>query len=125
VWTAGTPREFRRFQEMLETIRRMLTRVGESAAHPAAFGVLFLYAVLWLALAPESLDWQGVATLGTWLMTLFIQRAGDRDTQALQAKLDELLRVHGKASNALSEIDQQEPEEIAKHRKDAGERLAT
>jgi low affinity Fe/Cu permease len=41
-----------------------------------------------------------VATLSTWFMTLVIQRAENRDTQALHAKLDELLRVHGACSTA-------------------------
>jgi low affinity Fe/Cu permease len=49
-------------------------------------------------------------------MTLFIQRAEHRDTQALHAKLDELLHVHGKASNALTRLDDKEPEEIEHHR---------
>jgi low affinity Fe/Cu permease len=50
------------------------------------------------------------------MMTLFIQRAEHRDTQAIQAKLDELLRVHGNARNELMNIDEQEPEEIELHR---------
>ena len=35
-----------------------------------------------------------------------------RDTQALQAKLDELLHAHNQANNALTKIDDQEPEDI-------------
>ena len=49
-------------------------------------------------------------------MTLFIQRAEHRDTQAIQAKLDELLRAHGGARNELTNIDEREPEEIELHR---------
>jgi low affinity Fe/Cu permease len=49
-------------------------------------------------------------------MTLIIQRAEDRDTQALQAKLDELLRVTTLASDALTKIDTLEPEEIKRFR---------
>jgi low affinity Fe/Cu permease len=62
-------------------------------------------------------DWHAFATLATLFMTLFIQRAEHRDTQALQAKLDELLRVHDAARNELTTIDQkEEPEEIEKRR---------
>ena len=43
-------------------------------------------------------------------MTLIIQRAEHRDTQALQAKLDELLRVHGAARKELTKLDQEDPE---------------
>ena len=64
----------------------------------------------------DSFDWHAVAVLATWTMTLFIQRAEHRDTQAIQAKLDELLRVHGNARNELMNIDEQEPEEIELHR---------
>jgi low affinity Fe/Cu permease len=35
-------------------------------------------------------------------MTLIIQRAEHRDTQAIHAKLDELLRAEGGARNELS-----------------------
>ena len=52
-------------------------------------------------------------------MTLVIQRAENRDTQALHAKLDELLRVHGDASNELMKLDQQDAEEIEQHRDEA------
>jgi low affinity Fe/Cu permease len=105
---------------MLDAVRRALTYMGELTASPAAFGVLFAYTILWLLLQPETLDWHGAAALVTWLMTLFIQRAGHRDTQALQAKLDELLRVDEEASTSLAGLDKKEPEEIERHRKDAG-----
>jgi len=52
-------------------------------------------------------------------MTLFIQRAEYRDTQAIQAKLDELLRAHGEARTDLAGLDEREPEHIARHRADA------
>jgi len=48
-------------------------------------------------------------------MTLFIQRAEHRDTQAIHAKLDEILRSDHNASN-ITRIDDEEPEEIEKER---------
>ena len=57
-----------------------------------------------------------MATVATWLMTLFIQRAEHRDTQAIHAKLDELLRVEGRARNELAQLDDEEPEVIEQHR---------
>jgi low affinity Fe/Cu permease len=81
------------------------------------------YGSLWVLLDRESLDWHGAATLATpasrgrlWLMTLFIQRAEHRDTQAIQAKLDELLRSQPRASDELAHIDRKEPEEIEAQR---------
>jgi low affinity Fe/Cu permease len=49
-------------------------------------------------------------------MTLFIQRSNRRDTLALHAKLDELLRVDTDARSELTRLDEQEPEVIQKHR---------
>jgi len=65
---------------------------------------------------PQTLNLHGAATLATWLMTLFIQRAEHRDTQAIQAKLDELIKASGGARNEIAEIDRKEPEEIEKQR---------
>jgi low affinity Fe/Cu permease len=102
--------------ERMHAIRHWLTRLGELSAHPGAFGVLVLYAVLWSIFDRATLDWNAFATLAVWFMTLLIQRAEHRDTQAMQAKLDELLHAHGQANNALTKIDDQEPEDIARHR---------
>jgi low affinity Fe/Cu permease len=61
-----------------------------------------------------SIDhWSGVATLAAVLMTFLIQRATHRDTQALHAKIDALLRAEKQADNALTRL---EPEEITKYR---------
>jgi low affinity Fe/Cu permease len=73
--------------------RRALTRLDEVTAHPAAFALVLIYAGLWLAFERKTLDWHAFATLGTLFMTLIIQRAEHRDTQALHANLDELLRA--------------------------------
>src|SRR5215210_8538829 len=89
---------------MAHPLRQVLTQIGAFTARPTAFLIVGIYAVLWLLLDRESLNWHGVATLATWLMTLFIQRAEHRDTQALQAKLDELLRVHGGAKKKVKHV---------------------
>jgi low affinity Fe/Cu permease len=93
-----------------------LTKLGVLSSHPIAFVIVFCYVAAWLVLSPESLDWHAVATVATWFMTLIIQRAEHRDTQAIHAKLDELLRVDGNARSELSRLDEQEPETIEKHR---------
>jgi low affinity Fe/Cu permease len=105
----------------LHTIRHQFTRFGELAAHPAAFGVVALYALLWIIFEPKTFDWHGIATLATWIMTLFITRTEHRDTQAIHAKLDELLRADTGARTELRTLDDQEPEDIVAHRKDVRE----
>lgn len=96
-------------------ITSLLTSIGTLTSRPAAFLVLLVYSILWVVFDRQSLNWHGAATLFTWAMTLFIQRAEYRDTQAIHAKLDEMLRSNSSASN-ITRIDDQEPEEIEKHR---------
>ena len=78
-------------------------------------------ATLWFPNAsakPETFEWNAVATLLVWMMTLFIQRSNRRDSLAVQAKLDELLRSHAEARGELAALDDEEPEEIEKHREE-------
>ena len=49
-------------------------------------------------------------------MTLLIQRAEYRDTQAIHAKLDELLSADKGARTAVAHVDDKEPEEIKRFR---------
>jgi low affinity Fe/Cu permease len=97
-------------------MNQVFTKLGVLSAHPAAFAILVAYGVLWIVFEPSTFDWHGVATLCTWFMTLLIQRAEHRDTQAIHAKLDELLHIHGEARNALTRMDEREPEEIERFR---------
>ena len=101
---------------MLETIRHALTQLGVFTAHPTAFLIVALYTVLWAIFQPRTFDRHAVATLATWFMTLLIQRAEHRDTQAIHAKLDALIQAQPGASNAIARIDKREPEEIERHR---------
>jgi low affinity Fe/Cu permease len=100
----------------LHSFRHMFTRFGEWTSHPTAFGIVALYAAVWIIFDRESFNWHGVATLATWIMTLFITRTEHRDTQAIQAKLDELLKTQHGARGELRTLDEQEPEEIVEHR---------
>jgi low affinity Fe/Cu permease len=100
-------------------LHRMLTGLGVMTARPAAFGIVLVYAALWVVLDRKSLDWHGVATLATWLMTLVIQRAEHRDTQAIHAKLDELLRSSDRAEDEMAGIDEAQPETIEAEREKA------
>ncbi len=96
--------------------RHWTTHVGQAAGHPAAFIVVIVYDLLWLAFSPATFEWNAVATLAVFVMTLFIQRANRRDNLALHAKLDELLRVDVDARSELTQLDEQEPEAIEHHR---------
>jgi low affinity Fe/Cu permease len=97
--------------------RSWLTDLGTWTASPYAFAIVVVYGVSWLVFSRETLEWHGLATLATWLMTLFIQRAEHRDTQAIHAKLDELLHAHRDAKNEITQLDEKEPEEIEQFRR--------
>ena len=101
---------------MIAVKQHWTTRVGQATGHPAAFAVVILYAGLWIYFSKGTFEWNAVATLAVWVMTLFIQRSNRRDTLALHAKLDELLRVATDARSELTRLDEQEPEAIQKHR---------
>jgi low affinity Fe/Cu permease len=94
----------------------LVTRIGVATASPVALLIVAIYVALWLIFDSESLNWQGGATVATWIMILFIQRAETRDTLAIHAKLDELLRAEGRARTELTRVDEREPEEIVEHR---------
>ena len=96
--------------------RHWTTTLGQAAGHPAAFLFVLLYAALWLAFSPATFGWEAVATLAVFVMTLFIQLANRRDTLALHAKLDELVRVEEGARSDLTQLDEEEPEVIERHR---------
>jgi low affinity Fe/Cu permease len=108
-----------RLSPLLQRIRHVLTALGVIAARPWAFAVVSAYGALWLFFDRDSFGWHGFALLATWLMTLVIQRAEHRDTQAIHAKLDELLHVEQHASNRLTKLDTEEPEVIEQHRERA------
>jgi low affinity Fe/Cu permease len=94
---------------LVDTIRRI-------GSHSAAFGIIAVYAVAWLIFSPGTFGWSAIATLAIWFMTLLITRTEHRDTEAIQAKLDELLRTHGEARDDLTAIDEKDVEEITAHR---------
>jgi low affinity Fe/Cu permease len=104
---------------VLDLIRRGLTQLGVLAANPWAFLIVVMYGVLWFLFDRGTFGWQGLATMAVWFMTLLIQRAEHRDTQAMQAKLDELLHALSRANNAMTRIDEAQPEDIERHREQA------
>jgi low affinity Fe/Cu permease len=105
--------------DIMDTVRRALTQLGVFAAHPLAFVAVTTYGVLWFIFDRQSIGWHGLAVLATWCMTLLIQRAEHRDTQAIHAKLDELLQAQASARRELVHIDDEEPEEIERLRANA------
>ncbi|ASE63670.1 low affinity iron permease family protein [Chryseobacterium indologenes] len=77
-----------------------------------AFVGAFLIVVLWAFSGPffdYSETWQLVINTGTtiitFLMVFLIQKAQNKDSKAIQIKLNELLAAHEKASNRIVDIE--------------------
>src|SRR5262252_3815039 len=84
-------------------------QVGRSSAFVLAIAVV----LLWAASGPIfgwSDTWQLVINTGTtivtFLMVFVIQNTQTRDTQAMQLKLDELIRVNKMARNSLINLEE-------------------
>jgi low affinity Fe/Cu permease len=93
--------------------------------HPVAFAVAVALIIVWLVTGPLfgfSDTWQLIINTGTtiitFLMVFLIQHTQNRDTGAMQAKLDELIRAIDGAHNALLDLEELDDGEIERIRKD-------
>src|SRR5207253_4012905 len=83
------------------------------------FGSAFLLILCWLVSGPIfkwSDTWQLVintaTTIVTFLMVFLIQNTQNRDSEAVQIKLDELLRATKGCHNAVLDIEELSEEEL-------------
>jgi low affinity Fe/Cu permease len=101
---------------------RFAKRAAHFVGHPIAFGLAVLIVLGWAMTGPFfgfSDTWQLVintsTTIVTFLMVFLIQNTQNRDSAAMQVKLDELIRAIRGAHNALldlEELDEQDLERL-------------
>ena len=104
-------------------LNRLFSAFARWTAHHAGRASTFILAVAvvaaWAATGPLfgfSDTWQLVINTGTtivtFLMVFLIQNTQNRDTEALQLKLDELIRAHEGARNRLLRLEELTEEEM-------------
>jgi low affinity Fe/Cu permease len=98
---------------------RFAKATARAAGRPYAFLLAALVVAAWLVTGPIfrfSDSWQLVINTGTtvvtFLMVFLIQNAQYRDAEAVQLKLDELLRVSTGAHNALLDLEELEERDL-------------
>ena len=101
---------------------RLAKWTARATGHPSTFVIAMLLILGWLITGPAfgfSSTWQLVintaTTIVTFLMVFLIQNTQNRDSEAMQLKLDELIRATQGAHNAvldLEELSQQELDRI-------------
>jgi low affinity Fe/Cu permease len=98
---------------------KLASNVTHFAGSSAAFGTAFFVIFIWIISGPVfhfSDTWQLVINTGTtiitFLMVFLIQRAQNKDSEAIQIKLNELIASTKGASNTLIDIESLTEEQL-------------
>jgi low affinity Fe/Cu permease len=114
-----------RKKKRLSWFTRIAKWASRTAGRPGTFAVAVALILLWAITGPIfqfSDTWQLVinttTTIITFLMVFLIQNTQNRDTEALQIKLDELIRSMETAHTVLLDLEELDEDELSRIRKD-------
>lgn len=104
---------------LLGSFQRFCRMVTRTSGHPTAFGLAIAIIVVWALTGPFFLfsnTWllviDTIANIITFLMIFLIRNAQNRESEAVQLKLDELIRATKEARNTLLDIEELSEEEL-------------
>jgi low affinity Fe/Cu permease len=105
----------------VRVIRRIAARTPEIVGSPWAFLTAILLTILWIAwgfFAAFSNTWllvpSALASVVTFLIVFSLQYTQNRDTRAIQLKLDEILRGTERARSELVKLERLSDEELTR-----------
>jgi low affinity Fe/Cu permease len=108
-----------------EVFEKAANAISRATGRPAAFILCALVVIVWAISGPffhYSDTWQLVINTGTtivtFLMVFLIQNTQNREGQALQVKLDELIRALNEAQNSFIGLEQRTEREIVEMREE-------
>ena len=109
---------------MRDAFRRLAGVITAAVGTPGALLLAILVVLGWAVTGPIfgfSDTWQLIVntatTIVTFLMVFIIQNTQTRDTDAMQLKLDELIRATQGAHNALLDLEHIDDEQFGRYRK--------
>ena len=121
-----------RKRSLEDAFSRFANRASTATGSPWAFVIALVLVLGWALTGPlfdYSDTWQLIAntgtTLVTFLMVFLIQHAQNRETRAMQLKLDELVGANEAASNELidaEDLDEQHFKDLDRRFHDLAER---
>ena len=98
---------------------RFTKRTAQFTGRPMAFLIAVMVVAIWAISGPLfgfSDTWQLVINTGTtvvtFLMVFLIQATQNRDAEATQVKLDEIIRAIGNAKNELLDLEELEERDL-------------
>src|SRR3954454_13933351 len=101
-------------------VRRLAARTPAVIGHPAAFLAAIVLTILWLlwgAVGGFGETWllvpSAAASVVTFLIVFSLQYTQNRDTRAIQLKLDEILRTSEGARTELVKLERLPDAELA------------